>query len=247
MKSRVPVNEIFVQLQSGRGAFLRVELGRKNIITGDGATERRTVDSLSNGVLGPFRLGEIAVHEIEVTVVGNVLPHRVRRVLVDLVPAHLRYLEARTVFLDLAVQLEAYHFARQQAETGGIAFLADVEQHLLADAHAHQRLGPGGHQQRFLHAGLAQAAHAVRHGALAGQHDAVCGFDVGHFAGDQHIGFGCDGAQGLRDRAQITHAVINYYDFFHDVYFTNCPWSTGWCRRRAGPARTPCAARGRRP
>ena len=138
---------------------------------------------------------------------GRRLPH--------LVPAHLRHLEARTVFLHLAVELEAHDFAWQQAQTGRVALFAAVEQHLLADAHAQHGLAVGGAQQRFEHARFAQAAHAVRHGALARQDDAVGAVDVGSEAGNTHVGFRRHGAQRLRHRAQVAHAVIHHHNFIH--------------------------------
>nr|GEU28313.1 hypothetical protein [Tanacetum cinerariifolium] len=198
---RIPADEVAVQLQARRGALLRVELCGENIITGDGAAERRAIHGLAHGVRVLFRLRKIAVDEIKIAVVRNAVPHGVRRILMDLVPAHLRHLEARAILLQLAIELEAHHAARQQAQAGGVALLAAIEQHLLADAHAHQRLVAGCCQQRFLHAGLAQAAHAVGHGALAWQHDAVRALDIGHVARDQHIGEVLQSALGRRDGA----------------------------------------------
>ena len=66
------------------------------------------------------------------------------------IPPHLRHLEARPVFLQLTFKPEAYHLARKQAESRRIAFLAPVEQHLLADADTKQRLGFRGFDKCFL-------------------------------------------------------------------------------------------------
>jgi hypothetical protein len=49
------------------------------------------------------------------------------------------------------------------------------EQHLHADAHAHQRLVRRRVEHGLEQAGVAQLAHAVGHRALAGQHDALGG------------------------------------------------------------------------
>src|SRR5471030_1977109 len=217
VSSRLPVNEVFVQQQAGGGAFLRVELGGENIVARDGTAERRAVHGLADGVGRLFRLRVITMHEIKIAVVRYALPQGMGHRLPDLVPAHLRHLEARAVVLQLAVELEAHHFAGQQAKASRVALLAGIEQHLLADAHAHQRLARRGLQQRLQHARFAQAAHAVRHGALARQDDALGRFDVGHRAGNFHVGFRRHRAQGLRHRAQIAHAVVHHHNFFHNV------------------------------
>src|SRR5471032_1955283 len=188
VSSRLPVNEVFVQYQAGGGAFLRVELGGENIVARDGTAERRAVHGLADGVGRLFRLRVVTMHEIKIAVVRYALPQGMGHRLPDLVPAHLRHLEARAVVLQLAVELEAHHFAGQQAKAGRVALLAGIEQHLPADAHAHQRLARRGLQQRLQHARFAQAAHAVRHGALARQDDALGRFDVGHRAGNFHVG-----------------------------------------------------------
>src|SRR5476649_413135 len=95
VSSRLPVNEVFVQQQAGGGAFLRVELGGENIVARDGTAERRAVHGLPDGMGRLLRLRIVTMHEIEITVVRYTVPQRMRRRLPDLVPAHLRHLEAR--------------------------------------------------------------------------------------------------------------------------------------------------------
>jgi hypothetical protein len=111
----------------------------------------------------------------------------------------------------LAVQLEAHDLAGQQAQARRAAVLfALVEQHLLADAHAHHRTVLHGAQQRFLGAGFAQAGHAVAHRALPRQHDAVGRIDVVRLVRHQDVGFRRRGAQGLRHRAQVAQPIDHY-------------------------------------
>ena len=137
------------------------------------------------------------------------------------VPAHLRHLVAAAVGLGAAGQVELEHLARDQAQAGDVALGAVVQQHLHAHADAEQRLGGRGLQHRFEQARFAQLAHAVGHGALAGQHHAG--------GGAHHLGIGGDGdmppaalgrsLHGLGDGAQIAHAVVHdSHGFYYIIH-----------------------------
>ena len=114
--------------------------------------------------------------------------------------------------LCLARQIELAHITGDQPQARNITFVAVVQQHLHAHAHTKQRLVGGGMQHGFLQARFTQLAHTVGHGALSGQHDAVGGQHDFRVGGDHHIpaGVGRSRAYGLRDRAQIAHAVIDH-------------------------------------
>src|SRR5690606_8075527 len=57
--------------------------------------------------------------------------------------------------------------------------------------------------------------HAIGDGPLSWQYQAISTTDICNITGNTHICFGCDLAQGLRHRAQITHPVIDYDDLVH--------------------------------
>jgi hypothetical protein len=61
-----------------------------------------------------------------------------------------------------------------------------VEQHLHANAHAHQRLAPRRLEHGLLQPRGLQLAHAVAHRALAGQHNAISAQHLVRPRGDDH-------------------------------------------------------------
>src|SRR5436190_15425203 len=120
-----------------------MELRRENVTCGQRRGKAAAVIGFTCTVALIGRTRVVAVNEVEVTGVGDAAPERVRTRLDDLVPAHLRHLEAAAVGLKAAVESEANDFAgdQSQARRSTLAFLAMVEQHLHADADAEQRLG----------------------------------------------------------------------------------------------------------
>lgn len=112
--------KIFVELQTGGSAFFRMKLRRKDIIASGSAAKRLAVVRFSQCVSRIVRYCIVAVYEIKITLVGNPVPHRMGAELPDLVPAHLRHLEARTVLLNLVLQIKTHDLARHQAQTSGV-------------------------------------------------------------------------------------------------------------------------------
>ena len=106
------------------------------------------------------------MHEIKVSLVVNPFPESMRHTLTDAVPAHLRHLEARTIFLCQTIKLKAYHLARQQAQTRRITLFTPVKQHLLTNTDAEQWFVTRRSQYCILQAGFAQTTHTVGHGTL---------------------------------------------------------------------------------
>src|SRR6185295_1726910 len=92
--SGVPVQEVAVQREAVGGAFLRMELGRENIIASQRRGKASAVVGFAGAVPGVGRPRAVAVYEIEPGAVRNAGPERVRAHLDDLVPAHLRHLVA---------------------------------------------------------------------------------------------------------------------------------------------------------
>ena len=66
--------KIFIQLQADVSAFFRVELRCKDIIAGNGATERCTVFCFADHMAGLVWNSVKTVDEIEKTLVGYVIP-----------------------------------------------------------------------------------------------------------------------------------------------------------------------------
>src|SRR3569623_675548 len=121
--------EIFIELQTGGSAFFRMELRRKYVIPPYCAAKRHAVRRFAERMRWIGRYCVITVYEIEITIVGDPCPHRVRHCLMDTVPAHMGHLEARSVFLQFIGKFKAYRFDRQQTKTNRVAFLTPEEQH----------------------------------------------------------------------------------------------------------------------
>src|SRR5689334_9031977 len=110
----IPVGEIAEQLEPRDARFLGMELRRENIIAGDRRGKVVRIAGRCGGERGHARLAVEAVHEIEAAAVGDPPPQRVRPRLPDLVPAHVRNLEA-------GFPRKCAHHARQQRETRGVS------------------------------------------------------------------------------------------------------------------------------
>src|SRR5674476_1437385 len=95
MESGVPMEEVAVQRQTVVRTFFGVELRGENIIARNRRTKALAIVGLAHAVARIRRLGVKTMHKIEVTAIGHLTPHRVRRgtviVTPDLVPAHLRH------------------------------------------------------------------------------------------------------------------------------------------------------------
>ena len=193
-----------------------MELGRKNIIACKRACKAAAIVGLGCAMCALLHQRIKAVHKVVEAAVGNACPQRMGLAamlsLVHLVPAHLRHLEAAAIGLCLARQIELAHITGDQPQARNITFVAVIQQHLHAHAHAKQRLVGGGMQHGFLQAGLTQLAHAVGHGTLARQDHAMGSQHDFRIGRHDHVpaGIGCSRAHGLRDRTQIAHAVIDH-------------------------------------
>src|SRR5258706_13349271 len=88
------------------------------------------------------RLAVEAVDEIEARAVGDAPPEGMRRHLLDLVPSHVRDLQARGACLGRAG--ESDDGPREHGEARRVALGAALEEHLLPDAKAEEGLAPPG-------------------------------------------------------------------------------------------------------
>src|SRR5205823_14445171 len=131
-----PVHEVGEKLQAGGVAFFRVELDRKDIIPSDCTGKGQTVAAGRRGNRCIRRQGVIAVHEVEPAIVGDALPQRVVAHLPDRIPSLLRNLQPTH-----RIAAKARHAAAQYPQTGGIALLGTLEQHLRSEE---RRVGQGG-------------------------------------------------------------------------------------------------------
>src|SRR5690606_32995179 len=209
--SGLPAGEVAVHPQPGGCALFWVELYGKNIAVRNGAAERQAVVADAGRERRVVGDGVIAVDEIERRVLGDAFPERVGAGLRDGVPAHVGDFQALAAVGGVVEgrPLEAAHAAGKQAQAGGVAFVAGLEQHLFAHAHAQQRFFAGGLQHGFAQPGRIQRAHAVGHGALSREHDAVGGADFVGAAGDADVVVGGGGLQGAGDGMEIAHAVVD--------------------------------------
>jgi phage tail tape-measure protein len=71
-----------------------------------------------------------------------------------------------------------------------------------------------------------QLAHAVADRTDAGEDHAIGAGDDCRVAGDQHLHPGRDMLQGLGDRVQVAHAVVDDRDALHRHGARACPWWT---------------------
>ena len=163
-----------------------------------------------------------------------------------LVPAHMRHLELVALRI-VHVAGKAHHLAVQYPQPGNIALGAVFEQHLQADTDTEKRLVACGQPARH----RANRAHPVR--ACSPASRPVRGTPRARPARSRRASsvttisaVGSHLAQGLFDRAQVAHTVIDYRDIDH-VEFTVFPWWKASRRPCADPVPAPCAARGRMP
>ncbi len=89
------------------------------------------------------------------------------------VPSHVRHFEppARSGH----VRLETDDIAAEQSQTGRVALLAALEQHLFADTNCEQRLGPRRIAHGLLQPRFTQIPHAIGHRALSRKYHARSG------------------------------------------------------------------------
>ena len=140
------------------------------------AGKARAVVGFARAVARVGRPRVIAVHEVEVAAVGHARPERVRLRLAapGSSPSAAPCSGCRRAAAGRRARSCTTSPAIRPRPSVG-PFVAAIEQHLHADADAEQRLAGGRLQHRFLQAGIAQLAHAVGHGALPRQHDALGG------------------------------------------------------------------------
>ena len=103
----MPGQKVSIQRQPIVSTFFRVELSCENIIACDGRRKAFAILSFPYSVVRIGRLGAITVHKIEVTVLRNASPQRMRAHLPHLIPTHLRHLKACTIGLKAPFKLKA--------------------------------------------------------------------------------------------------------------------------------------------
>jgi hypothetical protein len=227
-----------------------MELRGENIIARDGRGKGVGVAGGGGRERRLRGLAVVAVHEVEARAVGDAPPERVRARLPDLVPAHVRNLQARGA--PLGREAESDDAARQQPEARRVALFARLEEHLQPDAKPEEGFRCGGLPDRFPQPVLVERAHAVGHCALAGEHHAVGAANGGGIGGDLDLGLGRDVQQRLLHRAQVAHSVVDDGDALRHRREARSgpralPWWKVWRRPRADRAPPPCAARARKP
>jgi hypothetical protein len=172
------------------------------------------VVGLADRVSGLAGCGVVAVHEIEIGIVGDAFPQRMRAHLAHAVPAHLRHLEARAVGLQLAVELEAHHLARQQAQAGRVAFSRSSR---TASARRRTRPSAAWSAARSTASSTPDSRRLRMQSRIAPWPGSTTrsARRCRRLRRYAYIGFRRDRAQRLRHRAQVAHAVIDYNDLVH--------------------------------
>src|SRR5690606_28320489 len=114
----------------------------------------------------------VTLHEVDTRKIVDAFPHGMR-LLLHLVPAHVRHLEA---FAEFAITLtEVCDATGKQAKAfDAVVFLAAFHQRLHAHANDEQWLATGGHfKDRLDKTARAQFLHAITDRTDAGKHDPV--------------------------------------------------------------------------
>src|SRR5688572_3953669 len=142
-----------------------MELRRENVIAGDGGGKGASVVGAAGGEARLRGLAVVTVHEIEARAVGYAPPEGMGTDLPDLVPAHVRHLDAGRPALGRDLEPDDASAQEGQPRRGPLRAL--LEEHLLADAQSQERLPARGLLDRLPKAALFEAAHAVGHRALA--------------------------------------------------------------------------------
>ena len=114
-------------------ALFGVELNGKNVIFRHGTSKRKGISTVARRI-GVSGFDIVAVHEIKARTIGNIFPEEMLNRLMDLVPTHVRHLELLPFFIFHCACGKTLHLPWHDTETGYIALLAAVEQHLQADA-----------------------------------------------------------------------------------------------------------------
>src|SRR5690606_15510793 len=158
-------------------------------------------------------LDVVAVDEVEAPHVRNAVPERMVFRVPDLVPAHVRHLEALAIFLQILAE-EAY-LAREQADAvNAVVLFAALQQRLHADADAKERAVDADFAHQFVEAQAANLGHAVADRAHARKYHAIGFTDDLCIAGHQHLA-GPNMLQRLGNRMQVAHAVIDNGNGLH--------------------------------
>src|SRR5690606_16443245 len=208
-----PGGEVLQQLQAVGVALLGMELHGETRAIGQRRGEILAVVAAPDHVTRIAGLDVIAVHEVEAAIVRNAVPERMVHRLLDLVPAHVRHLEALAVLLQVLAE-EAYLTGEQADAIDPVVLLAALEQRLHADADAEERAVDADLAHQLVETQAADLGHAVADRADAGKHHAVGFTDDLRIAGHQHLA-GTDVLQRLGHRVQIAHAVIDDGDGLH--------------------------------
>src|SRR5688572_25506467 len=183
-ESGAPAHEVGQELQAGGLAFFGVELDGEDVIPGHGAGKGRAVDGARRGERGIAGRRIVAVHEVKAAAIRNARPKRVRPLLQHLVPTDMGNLQPGEV--------EPRHAPRQQAETGGVALVAALEEQLQADADPKKGLRPRRLDHRLARTARAELAHAIGQRTLPGHDDSFRGKNRLRIGGDAHLGLGGD-------------------------------------------------------
>src|SRR3569833_1600011 len=206
----VPSHEIGEQAETRLLARFRVELHREHVVAPHGGGEVAGIVTGARDVRGIGRHRVITVDEIKAAVLRNTFPQRMRAGLMQFVPTHVRHLEplaARRIVQSLA---ETTHLAADDAEPRRAVVLVVVfVLGLFSVVVAVVGLVARVLVFRFVVSLALQFAHAIAQRTDARKHHAVGARDELGVVGHAHPVAAPYVLEGLRDRAQIAHTIIN--------------------------------------
>src|SRR3569832_2785054 len=249
----VPSHEIGEQAETRLLALFREELHREHVVAPHGGGEVAGIETGARDVRGIGRHRVITEDEIKAAVLRNAFPQRMREGLLQFVPTHVRHLEplaARRIVQRLA---ETTHLAADDAAPRrAVVLVAAVEQRLHTEADAEEGLVARALAYRLVETQALQFAHAIAQRTDARKHHAGGARDELGVVGHAHPVAAPYVLEGLRDRAQIAHTIINDCNGTHDhislrrgsrARFFLSLWLLVFCPACAGPASWPCASR----
>ncbi len=156
-----PGDKVLQQFQSNGMTFFRVKLGGEQIAPCHGGSKIDAVIAATDDQFISVCFHVVTVYKLKATVLLNTLPERVTDSLADLVPTHVRHLQALTICIPVIATKKSYTAGKNIETVNSAVFLAVGHHRLHADANRQYRLFHHGLLHRVIEPGAMDFSHAV--------------------------------------------------------------------------------------